>query len=49
MAETNGNIVDELEHGQNDDHTGPSTKNIAVYICPSSERRDPSQDFTTTT
>ncbi|MGA2253419.1 MAG: DUF1559 domain-containing protein [Thermoguttaceae bacterium] len=48
MAEANGNLVDELEHGPNDDHTGTSTQNIAVYICPSSERRDPSQDFTDT-
>ena len=48
MAQTNGNLVDELEHGYNDDHTGPSTKNIPVYICPSSERRDPSQDVTDT-
>ena len=43
-----GNLVHELEHGYNGDHTGPSTKNIPVYICPSSERRDPSQDVTDT-
>ena len=43
---TNGNLVDELEHGINDDHTGTSTQNIMVYLCPSSERRDPGQDFT---
>ena len=46
MAQTNGNLVDECEHGYNNDHTGPSTKNLAVYTCPSSERRDPSQDLT---
>jgi prepilin-type N-terminal cleavage/methylation domain-containing protein/prepilin-type processing-associated H-X9-DG protein len=46
FATNNTNEVDDLEHGYNDDHTGPSTKNIAVYICPSSERRDPAQDLT---
>ena len=40
------NEVDELEWGFDLDHTGASTQNIAVYLCPSSERRDPSQDLT---
>src|SRR6516225_6025032 len=40
------NEVDELEWGYNLDHMGPSCKNIPVYLCPSSERRDPGQDLT---
>ena len=44
FATTAANEVDDLEWGFDLDHTGTSTKNIAVYICPSSERRDPSQD-----
>ena len=40
------NEVDELEWGYDSDHSGPSTLNIPVYICPSSERRDPAQDLT---
>jgi prepilin-type N-terminal cleavage/methylation domain-containing protein/prepilin-type processing-associated H-X9-DG protein len=40
------NEVDDLEWGPNQDHNGPSTLNIPAYICPSSERRDPSQDLT---
>ena len=39
------NEVDDLEWGFDLDHTGTTTKNIAAYICPSSERRDPSQDL----
>jgi prepilin-type N-terminal cleavage/methylation domain-containing protein/prepilin-type processing-associated H-X9-DG protein len=45
-AENFENEVDELEWGFNLDHTGTSTQNIAVFLCPSSERRDPSQDLT---
>ena len=48
MTDQQGSLTDELEHGYNGDHTGASTKNVAVYICPSSERRDPSQDLTDT-
>ena len=46
FARTAANEVDDLEWGFDLDHTGTSTKNIAVYICPSSERRNPSQDLT---
>ena len=45
FATSAANEVDDLEWGFFLDHTGTSTKNIAVYICPSSERRDPSQDI----
>ena len=40
------NEVDELEWGPNSDHMGPSTKNISVFLCPSSDRRNPSLDLT---
>jgi prepilin-type N-terminal cleavage/methylation domain-containing protein len=40
------NGPDELEWGVDADHTGPSTQNIAPFLCPSSVRRDPSQDLT---
>ena len=39
------NEVDDLEWGFDLDHTGAVTQNIAVYICPSSERRNPAQDI----
>jgi prepilin-type processing-associated H-X9-DG protein len=48
FSTTAANEVDDLEWGFDLDHTGVSTQNIAVYICPSSERRDPSQDFADT-
>lgn len=48
MSETNGNGVDELEHGWDQQHDGASTKNIAAYICPSSDRRNPNMDYTDT-
>jgi prepilin-type N-terminal cleavage/methylation domain-containing protein/prepilin-type processing-associated H-X9-DG protein len=38
------NGLDDSEWGYNLDHTGPPTRNIAAYICPSSDRRDPSKD-----
>jgi prepilin-type N-terminal cleavage/methylation domain-containing protein len=41
-----GNEPDELEWGVDSDHTGPSTQNIAPFLCPSSVRRDPSKDLT---
>jgi prepilin-type N-terminal cleavage/methylation domain-containing protein/prepilin-type processing-associated H-X9-DG protein len=47
FAEGRGNAVDDMEWGINSNHDGSITKNIGVYICPSSERRDPSRDLTT--
>jgi prepilin-type N-terminal cleavage/methylation domain-containing protein len=43
---SNPNGVDELEFGSNADHLGVSTLNLAPFLCPSSIRRDPSQDLT---
>jgi prepilin-type N-terminal cleavage/methylation domain-containing protein len=40
------NGPDELEWGVDADHSGPSTQNIEPFLCPSSVRRDPSQDLT---
>jgi len=48
MATNYENTVDEMEWGIDADHTGPSTRNIPVYICPSSPKRNPSQDLTNT-
>ena len=45
FATNAANEVNDLEWGFDLDHTGATTQNIAVYICPSSERRDPSQDI----
>lgn len=39
------NAVDDNKLGYNLDANGPGTKNIAVYICPSSDRRDPTLDL----
>ena len=46
FAEGSGNAVDDMEWGLNSNHDGSITKNISAYICPSSDRRDPSQDLT---
>jgi len=46
FAEQRPNEVDDLEEGFFLDHKGASTKNIAAYLCPSHERRDPSKDLT---
>ena len=46
IAQTHANVVDDLEHGYSNDHTGPSTLNFAIYICPSSEQRNPAMDLT---
>jgi prepilin-type N-terminal cleavage/methylation domain-containing protein len=48
FSTTAANEVDDLEWGFFLDHGGVSTKNIAVYCCPSSDRRDPSKDLTDT-
>ena len=44
FSEQAANEVDDLEWGFDLDHTGTSTKNIPVYICPSSEQRIPAKD-----
>ena len=46
FANNHDNEVDDLEHGYSDDHNGPSTMNIAVYICPSALQRNPAMDLT---
>jgi prepilin-type N-terminal cleavage/methylation domain-containing protein len=40
------NEPDELEWGVDANHSGPSTQNIAAFLCPSSIRRDPAKDLT---
>jgi len=45
-ATSYSNEPDELEWGYGSDHTGASTLNIPVYLCPSSEARNPAQDLT---
>ena len=44
FAEQAPNEVDDLEWGFFLDHTGASTQNIRVYLCPSHERRNPAMD-----
>ena len=46
FAENYTNVVDDLEHGRANDHRGISTMNISIYICPSSEQRNPAMDLT---
>ncbi len=45
FAINDANEPDDNEWGYYLDHTGPTTRNIAVFNCPSSERRDPTQDI----
>ena len=40
------NAVDEMEWGPQANHMGPGTQNIAAFLCPSSERRNPALDLT---
>ena len=48
FAVSTNNAVDNNKVGYNLDVTGPATRNIAVYICPSSDRRIPAQDVWST-
>jgi prepilin-type N-terminal cleavage/methylation domain-containing protein/prepilin-type processing-associated H-X9-DG protein len=48
FAVNTNNAVDNNKLGYNLDVTGPATRNIAAYICPSSDRRDPTQDVWST-
>lgn len=46
IAQNYTNVPDDLEHGQANDHHGSMTMNLAIYICPSSEPRNPALDLT---
>ncbi len=46
IAQNYTNVVDDLEHGAANDHHGSMTMNLAIYICPSSDVRNPALDLT---